>query len=605
MTYEAEQKRLSEVFKMIESELWDISGSIDFSNNEIKRQNKDMWEGASGAAGFYDMSRLISAKAFLDDLAQSNRALEFKKKRYDILIRMLESAYFGRVDFVYENSGVKSRIYIGIGSLGKDDTGELVIYDWRAPISSLFYDADIGKTGYMSPEGLVNGEMTKRLQLKIQFDRIIHMIDSNIKIDDDILIQILSQYSDSKMKTIVSTIQKEQNRIIRDDRNDVMIAVGPAGSGKTSVAMHRIAYLLYKERETLSSRDILILTPNNIFADYVSTVLPKLGEENVSETTVSELVSELLKDFYLQSYKEYMEATLIGSDPDRTRSIKIKTSKGFAGELDAYAEKLKEKLSAFSDVTYGNKVIISGSELSDMYENELQRFSPHQRMQKIGTRVSNIVKQYKLNEFRARYKQLTEDDEFRTTAEAAKLAKSHVDTVFSDIDKETAGIAKTDWSRYYLEFIRSRYDAVYDVTKSQFEKNYLLYEDIIPYTYFISEMGAGIKAKNIRHVIIDELQDYPYIAVKFFSRLFRDSKITMLGDGNQTVCKGIDGYDPISDAELFDKRRMSVVILTKSYRSSYEIYEFCGRILKDDLYKSSAVMRHEKEPEILHLAREA
>lgn len=604
MQYLDEQARLERTFKIIESELLDIGGSIDLSNEEIKKQSRDMWENAPAPSGAYDTGRLVSIKAFLDDLAQQNRALEFKKKRYSVLMKMLESAYFGRVDFKQEAADDTMRVYIGIGTLSDENTGQIVVFDWRAPICSLFYDAQKGPATYMSPNGPVNGEMLLRRQYKIEYDRIVYLIDAQIKIDDEILMRMLSQSADNRMKTIVTTIQKEQNRIIRDASNDVMIATGPAGSGKTSVALHRIAYILYREREKLSHKDILILTPNDVFSDYISTVLPQLGEENVRQTTISACLAGFFPDYTLQAYKEYMEVILGSKDKMRYDNISIKCSFDFARKLDERIVRLKEGFFEFNDIIAAGKVLISSSELKMMYEDQTGRTTPLQRLDRIKNRIVSIIKRERIKEFDKEYKGLLEDEDYYSKMDAKRQAKLNTDKKFAPADQEISRIENRSTEAYYLQFIKSEFPQIYMITKDQLDKKYLLYEDIVPFAYFMHTMGHPLSSNGTRHVIIDELQDHSYLTVKLISRLFKDAKFTMVGDENQSLSRNIDAYDPQTHTDVFGEKKLSLVILRRCYRSTYEIYQFCSALLSRDPYESSAVKRHGEAVKTVKLGKE-
>ena len=603
MQYLEEQTRLEKTFKIIESELLEIGGSIDFSNEEIKKQSREMWENAPIPSGAYDTGRLVSIKAFIDDLAQRNRALEFKKKRYLVLMKMLESAYFGRVDFKQEAQEDIMGIYIGIGTLSDEKTGQIMVFDWRAPISSLFYDAEKGPATYISPNGTVNGEMLLRRQYKIEYDRIVYLIDVQIKIDDEMLMRMLSQNADNRMKTIVTTIQKEQNRIIRDATNDVMIATGPAGSGKTSVALHRIAYILYREREKLSHKDILILTPNDVFADYISTVLPQLGEENVRQTTLAVCLAGFFPDYTIQPYKEYMEAILGSKDKTRYNNISVKCSYVFAKKIDERINKLKSGFFDFNDIISGEKVIVSASELVKMYEEHTDRSTPMQRLERIRNRIFSIIKRERIKEFDEEYTKLLENEEYYSKMDAKRQAKLNIDKKFALADQEIARIENRSAEGYYLQFIKTEFPEIYVITKDQVDKKYLLYEDIVPLAYFMHAMGHPLNTNGTRHVIIDELQDHSYLTVKLISRLFKDAKYTMVGDENQTLSLNIDAYDPKTHTDIFGGRKLSLVMLKRCYRSTYEIYRFCSELLANDPYGSSAVKRNGEVVKVYKLGR--
>ena len=287
-------------------ELWNDIGSISIEN------------------GLDQLSDFIS---FMDILKNQKRDHEFTEKLEKKYEKMIESPYFGRIDFIEDKEEFSEKCYIGLSNLINEDF-DFLVYDWRAPISSMFYDWEIGKASYECPEGTISGEITCKRQYKISNGKIEYMFDSNINIDDEMLQELLSKNSDDKMKAIVTTIQKEQNQVIRNENYKNLIVQGAAGSGKTSVALHRIAYLLYKHRDKITPENIIIFSPNNIFNDYISNVLPQLGEENMYQTTFNDYMHKELGDkFNKETSSEMMEYILGSKDKityeDRVKNIKF------------------------------------------------------------------------------------------------------------------------------------------------------------------------------------------------------------------------------------------------------------------------------------------
>jgi DNA helicase-2/ATP-dependent DNA helicase PcrA len=296
-----------------------------------------------------------------------------------------------------------------------------------------------------------------------------------------------------------------------------------------------------------------------------------------------------------------METMLLNIDASRRRNIRIKTSRDYLEKLDGYIVALNKKLKEFSDISYAGHVIVSAKELAELYDSNQTIFSPKQRLERMGRRVEGIAKKYRLAEFEAHYKNILECSEFYTPMEAKKLAGINIGRMFSEVDRKIDEMTNVDWTRYYLGFIKESFPEVYDITLKHIDRKYLLQEDIVPFAYFLQEMGSGLSMGNIKHVIIDELQDYSYISIKFLSKVFANAGFTLLGDQNQALCRDIESYDPGKHHEMFENRSVELISLSKSYRSSYEIYEFCRRILKDDIYDSSAVNRHESLPEVIRL----
>ena len=296
-----------------------------------------------------------------------------------------------------------------------------------------------------------------------------------------------------------------------------------------------------------------------------------------------------------------METILLNRDAARRKNIRIKTSLGYLEKLDGYIVSLNKKLTEFSDISYAGNVIVSAAELGEMYDSNQNIFSPRQRLERMGRRVEGIARKYKLAEFEAHYKNILEASEYYTPMEAKKLAGINVGRIFSEVDRKIDEMTNVDWTKYYLGFVKDDFPEVFGITSKRLERKYLMQEDIVPFAYFLQEMGSGLSMSNIKHVIIDELQDYPYISIKYLSKVFGNARFTLLGDQNQTLCKIVEAYDPQKHHEMFKNMSVELIKLNKSYRSSYEIFEFCRKILKDDIYDSSAVDRHENIPEVICL----
>ncbi|MDE7212080.1 MAG: AAA family ATPase, partial [Lachnospiraceae bacterium] len=324
-----EQEHFGEIQKIIGEQLQDIDISLDKSREDIIKQKKYFWE------NLYEMDpKEIAANRTI--LSEDHDSYEFKENQKRLLLKMQGNPYFGRVDFIYDGECEAEPLYIGLGGLRRKNGPETLIYDWRAPISGMYYDFDIGKAFYEAPMGRIEGEICRKRQIKIKKGVLEYVLDSDFKVDDEILQKELSGNGSTKMRNIVATIQKEQNSIVRNQSASVMLVQGVAGSGKTSIALHRIAFLLYHNRKNLHSSEILILSPNNIFADYISNVLPELGEENISEVSFDEIAEHELAGICKFEKKYVQMEYVIGcksEEDERLSRIRLKGSMAFLREL--------------------------------------------------------------------------------------------------------------------------------------------------------------------------------------------------------------------------------------------------------------------------------
>lgn len=559
-----------------------------------------------------ELPSLILSQEDASELARQNSvilhiedSLYEKIKRREILTRMRGSPYFGRIDFE-EEGGDKREIYIGIANLTDETDFSTLICDWRAPVASLFYERGTGETSYDSPDGVVRGRVSLLRQYKIENSQLLYLVDSDIKIDDTLLMSALSKNSSDHMRAIVSTIQREQNSVIRDGVNELLIVLGPAGSGKTNIALHRIAYLLYRDRNTLKNRNILIFSPNKVFSEYISDVVPELGEREIPEATFRDLivkncgvqVSDAFEQFeYLCSEK--------GADPsDRRRYwISLKSSAGFLAFVKDYA---KNYVPDFRDVVFNGTVIVSAEELSELFVHRFAHMSIALRLEAIQNEITQRLAPHKQT-YRAEIaKQLagiyTDEDQLRIKTRLAfdDAAKAALEAISHNVNIDWAGVCRQILCLYVAENepdseFRDR--LLDDVAEFSPDKK-LSYEDGIFLLLVKVCFGAVSPLKQVRHVVIDEVQDYSPPQHEIFARLFPHAHLTLLGDAAQVLnplsglssAKSVRDYYPQSPAEI--------KYLSKSYRCTSEIFNFASVIL-GSADRSTSFERHGKRVRLI------
>jgi len=347
------------------------------------------------------LQQVVDFMQFINTMQVQKRSHEFESKLINKYENMMLSPYFARMDFKEDGKEKAEKVYIGISNLINEDF-DFLVYDWRASISSMFYDFEIGSSFYNCPEGIIKGEILKKRQYKISNSKIDYMFDSSIKIDDEVLQDILSKSSDNKMKAIVTTIQRDQNKAIRNEKDKNLIVQGPAGSGKTSVALHRIAYLLYKHRDIITAKNIVIFSPNNIFNDYISNVLPQLGEDNMLQTTFREYMHNVLHDIRgKEDYCEMME-NIFGNKNDpsyniRSESLKFKSSSDFLKLLKLYIKELDKIAMTFGDITILGKTIISSDEIQELFYKDYKSIPFKRKLEKLNKRILYLIEAAKEN----------------------------------------------------------------------------------------------------------------------------------------------------------------------------------------------------------------
>ena len=487
-----------------------------------------------------------------------------KRKR---LTKILAIPYFGRIDFLEkkENSKVMP-IYIGIHTFYDPESRATLIHDWRAPVSSMFYDHELGEAGYRSPSGEIKGEISLKRQYRIRGGKMEFMIESALTVHDDILQKELSSNVDDKMKNIVATIQREQNQIIRNKDIRTLIIQGVAGSGKTSIALHRIAYLLYTFRDSISSKDILIVSPNKVFSDYISNVLPELGEETVPETSMEQILSGVLEHKYkYQTYFGLVNELLEKPSSSLIDRIAYKASFGFISELDKFILHIENTYFKAADVKLTKYITIPAPFIEEQYLR-FNRYPIRRRF--------DAMADYMLDMLKIQYA-------FTVTTAGRNLLKKEIRLMF----------AGNNDIQVYKDFFKwTNNPGMFKMRKG----HTLEYSDLAPLAYLhLALEGNGNQPFRVKHLLIDEMQDYSPIQYKVIQKLFPCRK-TVLGDAGQSV----NPYGS-STAETIQKSLTAseIMKLCKSYRSTFEITDFAQKIHPNA--ELEPVARHGEKPQIL------
>ena len=537
-----EEEYLKKTLAVIKELIENDDNSIKDRMAEIQEMKKYLWDNnamlddAEIASGMYNVNC---------DVSYTNENIKKLMK----LKKSLENPYFGRVDF--ESDGFSEPIYIGINGIAKDLN--FYVFDWRTPIASLFYNYGTGPASYEAPVGSISGNISLKRQYKISDERIERCFNSDLNIDDEYLQEILANASSEKMTNIVNTIQREQNEIIRNVSDKYLIVQGIAGSGKTSVALHRIAYLLYKEKN-LSSNNVLIFSPNDVFSQYISNVLPELGEDNVLQTTFSDFASAYIRDFkeiesFTQFIERYYKSDSISEEEYKT--TKYKVSNDFKSLIDNYIERYRENMSFIRPIIINGKSI-KIADLNRLLKITFGKFPLSERIDRISEYIcdqNNISYKKYGKTIKEKIKTIVSFD--------LDVKKMYEDIISSDQFKECAGLKE---------------NAEFKVGKQ------LKYDDLLPLMYIYFEMNGYPKNNSIRHIIIDEAQDYSLLQFYMLKKIFYTASFTVLGDIHQTI-NPYYIYDNLNDVNSIFENKGKYIELNKTYRSSQKIIEFTNQIL--------------------------
>lgn len=570
-----EEKRLAQTISLAEEQLKQAKEAADKKKSEIIEAKKDVRENTEhGITSLYTsdgFEALVELSQYINPV--TDKIIDYEEEEHKILLleKMIKSPYFARIDFKFDDEDEFEKIYIGRSSLRKNSYQEMYVYDWRSPIASVFYRFMTGEAFYDAPCGRVTGELNLKRQYEIKNGTLEYFFDSDVQIVDEFLRQLLSQNTTAKMKAIVETIQHEQDVVIRDMENDLLMVQGVAGSGKTSIALHRAAYLMYQGLQTkLSANNIMIISPNSIFEQYISNVLPELGEDNVISSVFEDILSELLNGRKIQSRNDFLENLIVNSKYKEIsrNSIEFKTSSFFREILDQFLIDIPRQWIEFEDVYYEGKCVVSGQILKDKILGRPE--TP------LGIKLEQL-EDYILE-------QIFGTGKGRGHKEEKNLIKQEIQK-FIKID--IVELYKILFSNevYFYSLLQNSNPSqniknIWKYTKENLEADSLYYDDAIAIAYLYLKIYGTNKYKNIKQVVIDEAQDYYPLQYEIFNLLFSNAKFTILGDMKQTLAKkeDISFYEQIQ--KILNKKKSSLIMLDKSFRCTNEILNFSLKFIE-------------------------
>ncbi len=570
-----EEKRLAQTISLAEEQLKQAKEAADKKKSEIIEAKKDVRENTEhGITSLYTsdgFEALVELSQYINPV--TDKIIDYEEEEHKILLleKMIKSPYFARIDFKFDDEDEFEKIYIGRSSLRKNSYQEMYVYDWRSPIASVFYRFMTGEAFYDAPCGRVTGELNLKRQYEIKNGKLEYFFDSDVQIVDEFLRQLLSQNTTAKMKAIVETIQHEQDVVIRDMENDLLMVQGVAGSGKTSIALHRAAYLMYQGLQTkLSANNIMIISPNSIFEQYISNVLPELGEDNVISSVFEDILSALLIGRKIQSRNDFLENLIVNSKYKEIsrNSIEFKTSSFFREILDQFLIDIPRQWIEFEDVYYEGKCVVSRQILKDKILGRTE--TP------LGIKLEQL-EDYILE-------QIFGTGKGRGHKEEKNLIKQEIQKFIKIDIVELYKILFSNEAYFYSLLQNSNLSqgikSIWEYTRENLEADRLYYDDAIAIAYLYLKIYGTNKYKNIKQVVIDEAQDYYPLQYEIFNLLFSNAKFTILGDMKQTLAKkeDISFYEQIQ--KILNKKKSSLIMLDKSFRCTNEILNFSLKFIE-------------------------
>ncbi|MBN2981058.1 RNA polymerase recycling motor HelD [Cohnella algarum] len=644
--WKQEQERLDSVMEKLQARIAELEPEVSGLYDQAADIRKRFWEevtvNTSTDEDFEETFYSIKQQEAL--LSERERSHRLRVQQWKNMKRLLPSPYFGRIDFREDGLGFTEQIYIGVSSFVDSDGMDFLVYDWRTPIASMYYDYSPGAAGYDTPGGRVAGTMTLKRQYQIREGRLRNVFDTSLTIGDELLQQALGKGADNQMKSIVATIQKEQNAIIRDDESRMLIVQGAAGSGKTSAALQRVAYLLYKNRERLKADQIVLFSPNPMFNSYVSTVLPELGEENMQQTTFQEYLDHWLgKTFRLEDPFDQIEYVL--TEPSgqgyeaRLNGMRYKASAAFLRALRNYAERLEREGMRFKSIRFQDRDLITAEqmeakfygydpsvrlnnrvaqlqewllrELTLLERKEREAFWVREELDYLdkdqyAEAYGQLQKERGVFDFAEHYEEVRErltgqsrsdegDFDFAEREEEL-LRRMIVKERFKPLRRAVKRMSFIDMAGLYVQLFEEEgafpkwtneadlpalWPEICRQTREKLGRLELFYEDATPYLY-LKELVEGVRTNTeIRHVFVDEGQDYSMFQYEFLKKMFPRARMTVLGDFGQAIfAQATELYGEASPlVRLYGESETTLFRLVRSYRSTREIVEFTKSLL--------------------------
>ncbi|MFE4714787.1 RNA polymerase recycling motor HelD [Paenibacillus sp. NPDC056722] len=648
--WQQEQERLDAVTEELQTRIAEVEPEVSGLRDQVVGIRKQFWEevtvNTSTDEDFEETFYSIKQQEAL--LNERERSHKLRLQRYKSMKRLLPSPYFGRIDFHEDGLKLNEQVYIGVSSFVDEDGLNFLVYDWRTPIASMYYDHSPGAAQYDTPGGQITGNMTLKRQYQIRDGKLQNVFDTSVTIGDELLQQVLGKGADNQMKSIVATIQKEQNVIIRDDKSHMLIVQGAAGSGKTSAALQRVAYLLYKHRERLSADQIVLFSPNPMFNSYVSTVLPELGEENMQQTTFQEYLAHWLGGtMNLEDPFEQIEyvLTAAGSEGAEARLIgmKYKASEAFLHALQNYAlwlgkegmlfcsiifrdrelitaEQMKAQFYSYdSSIRLMNRVLLlqewllkelaslAGQELeAEWVQDELDYLDSDHYTEAYSMLRKKYEREQAVFDFTQQYvdlygdrpeKEQGEEEIFDSALQQEEiLCRMIVKAHFKPLRRDVKRLRFIDVNGLYSQLfgeeasylqmtgeaeVPQRWTEICRQTRDKLNRHELFYEDATPFLY-LKELLEGTRTNTVvRHIFVDEGQDYSPFQYVFLKRLFPRARMTVLGDFGQAIFPQSTQLHDINSPliGLYGPEDTSLIRLVQSYRSTRQIVEFTKSLL--------------------------
>lgn len=603
-----EQAHLDHVIDEVQKAEKSASDKIKTAKHDIKGINKqidDIHLNTTTYSGMMDTA--MSFRAQQQMLDERHNSWQHAADHLSTLQRLEKRPYFARIDFQEKGADKPESIYIGLASFS-DRPDHFLVYDWRAPISSVYYEGKLGHVSYDTPVGKQEVNLTLKRQFQIEDGQIVTIFDTDEQVGDQMLLSALGNHSSTKMKSIVTTIQRTQNEIIRDTKNDLLFVQGAAGSGKTAAVLQRVAWLLYRYRGNLSSSQVVLFSPNQLFNDYIDQVLPELGEHNMVQMTYFQFANRRVPRLHVQTLGQRFENS---QDPVMGKAVNLITSLDYFRATGRYAKRLGHAHMRFRNLMFHNKVFVSKEKIKEIYYSFNQNYNLGNRLDGTKEALIKYLNHRISSEMRSKWVEEAVQDlskeqiddmmgdqprEFESDDQQFKfLARQIVMKAFTPIKR---AIDHNQWININGQFMhllrvtpklvdldhyglsQEDWKAFVEQTKAQLKNKKISAAGITIYLYLYDQIIGRRGEHNIRYVFIDEVQDYDAYQLAYLKYRFPKARFTLLGDLNQAIFTHENSRSLLQQlSTMFDPDKTKVVQLTKSYRSTKQITNFTKHLL--------------------------
>lgn len=623
-TQTREQAHLDQVIDRIKAAEQEASQKIQSAKKDIDTISGDFNEirmNTTTYSGMMDTAMSVRAQQQLLD--ERENSWQHAADRLETFRRLEAKPYFARIDFTEEAGQTPETIYIGLASFA-DSPDHFLVYDWRAPISSIYYEGELGEVSYDTPDGQQTVNVKLKRQFQIEDGVIVTLYDTAETVTDQMLLAALNNHSSTKMKSIVTTIQRTQNRIIRNTDADLLFVQGAAGSGKTAAVLQRVAWLLYRYRGNLNSSQVILFSPNQLFNDYIDQVLPELGEHNMVQLTYYQYVNRRVPRLQVASIQERFDADQEGVN---ARASQLLTSLTYFNAVTRYAKRLgRDGHLRFKNLMFNKKVFFSKDKIAELYYSFNQNYNLGNRLDATKQELVKMLNRRISGEMRSKWVEeriqtLSKEEldviyheyggEFKDEeAENKYLARRIVMEAFKPIKKAIDHNRWMNINAQYIHLLRVTPKLVKLADFGLTEDEWASYVDdqlaalkekrmsangISVYLYLYDLLTGKRGQREIRFVFVDEVQDYDAFQLAYLKFCFPKARFTLLGDLNQAIFTHNNARSLLQQlGTMFEPEKTKVIQLTRSYRSTKQITNFTKAILKD----GEAIEAFEREGEL-------